>query len=202
MITFVESDVAISDAVWDEWLAAFIAPPGKARLLTSMGDIQPTKEQWRRATRMMRDANLKIAVVTESRPTSALAKAASWAGVDMQAFRWEHLYEASLFIGVDSQQRPAVRASVIFLRDCFGAVDGAAMRQTPMSPFGMTRATVTTAPRTTAAPRTGLPVGAQVSKTPMADAASQNLAQVRQTSEEIQAKLAEVQARLRSRTRS
>jgi hypothetical protein len=42
---------------------------------------------------------------------------------------------------------------------------------------------------------------AAASKTPMADAASRNLAQVRQTSEEIQAKLAEIQARLRNRTR-
>jgi hypothetical protein len=36
----------------------------------------------------------------------------------------------------------------------------------------------------------------------MADAASKNLAQVRQTSEEIQAKLAEIQLRLRNRTRA
>lgn len=41
-----------------------------------------------------------------------------------------------------------------------------------------------------------------VSRTPMADAASKNLAQVRQTSEEIQIKLAEIQARLRNRTRA
>jgi hypothetical protein len=44
--------------------------------------------------------------------------------------------------------------------------------------------------------------GSTMSRTPMTDAASRNLAQVRQTSEEIQTKLAEIQARLRNRKRA
>jgi hypothetical protein len=230
-ITFVGADVAIADALWDEWLAGFIAAPGKVRLLSSWGDIQPTKEQWRRATRMMRDAKLKVAVLTESRPTSALAKAASWAGVDMQAFRWEQLYEASLWLELDGPQRMAVRASVTALRDRFGPVDGSTTAA-PASASFSARPSITpsapsrptsgpspssrpvTSPSTPSRPSAKAPEPQRVaparpsttatttSKTPMADAASRNLAQVRQTSEEIQAKLAEIQARLRNRTRA
>jgi hypothetical protein len=196
-ITFVGTDVAIADALWDQWLAAFVAAPGKKRLLTSWGDIQPTKEQWRRATRMMRDAKTKVAVVTESRPMSALAKAASWAGVDMLSFRWEQLYEASVWLDFDGPQRIAVRTSVTALRDCFGAVDGSASAARPIA--NSSPSASSSRPATTARPN---PTTPGASRTPMADAASRNLAQVRQTSEEIQAKLAEIQARLRNRTRA
>jgi hypothetical protein len=250
-ITFVGADVAIADALWDEWLAGFIAAPGKVRLLSSWGDIQPTKEQWRRATRMMRDAKLKVAVLTESRPTSALAKAASWAGVDMQAFRWEQLYEASLWLELDGPQRMAVRASVTALRDRFGPVDGSTTAA-PASASFSARPSITpsapsrptsgpspssrpvtspsapsrptsgpspssrpvTSPSTPSRPSAKAPEPQRVaparpsttatttSNTPMADAASWNLAQVRHTSEEIQAKLAVIKARLRNRTRA
>jgi hypothetical protein len=283
LITFIEADVAIADVLWDQWLAAVVAPPGQKRLLASWGDIQPTKDQWRRATRMIRDAKTKVAVVTESRATSALAKAASWAGADMQAFRWEQLYEASMFLNLDSARRMAVRTAVMGLRDCFGPVDEAAPRpaaspsaarpatsaspaarpsvgasavtrppagaspvarpsagassvarpstaspvarpasaRPPASASAVARppagassvARPVATPRPTASPsapssrpaasapiRPTAAPGAS-SRTPMADAASKNLAQVRQTSEEIQAKLAEIQARLRNRKR-
>jgi hypothetical protein len=180
---------------------------------------------------MMRDAKLKVAVLTESRPTSALAKAASWAGVDMQAFRWEQLYEASLWLELDGPQRMAVRASVTALRDRFGPVDGSTTAA-PASASFSARPSITpsapsrptsgpspssrpvTSPSTPSRPSAKAPEPQRVaparpsttatttSKTPMADAASRNLAQVRQTSEEIQAKLAEIQARLRNRTRA
>jgi hypothetical protein len=259
LITFVEADVAISDALWDQWLAAMVAAPGKKRLLASWGDIQPTKDQWRRATRTIRDSKLKIAVVTESRPTSALTKAASWAGADMLSFRWEQLYEAGIGLDFDGPRRMAVRTSVTALRDCFGAVDGRATPSTsarpaaapipasgPLSspgpsaptrspasssaparpaakPSAPSRPVATASPSarpttTTASPTNSRPVArtpepqrsgstrpianTAASRTPMADAASKNLAQVRQTSEEIQAKLAEIQARLRNRTRA
>ena len=213
MITFVEASIELSDALWDEWLAALVQAQGKKRMLTSWGDIQPTKDQWRRATRAMRDSGHKVAVVTESRTTSALAKAASWAGVDMQAFRWEQLYEAGVFLGLDSSRRTAARTAVTALRDCFGAVDGGQVERapataiatstplpppTPIAPSRPAASASSSTPQPTARPR---PTSG-ASKTPMADAASQNLARVRQTSEEIQAKLAEVQARLRNRTRT
>ncbi len=198
MITFVEAEVELSDALWDEWVAAFIGAPGKLRMLTSWGDIQPSKDQWRRATRTMRDAGCKVAVVTESRVTSALAKAASWAGADMQAFRWEQLYDASVFLDMDGPRRTAVRATVISLRDCFGSVDGSAIKPPPSA----AEIPTTVASRPIPSPSARTRPNSEASSTSISDAASQNLARVRQTSEEIQAKLAEVQARLRNRTRS
>jgi hypothetical protein len=269
LITFIEADVAIADALWDQWLAAVVAPPGQKRLLASWGDIQPTKDQWRRATRMIRDAKTKVAVVTESRATSALAKAASWAGANMQAFRWEQLYEANEFLKIEVARRMAVRTAVTGLRDCFGAIDDAAPRPAASSARPPTSASPVARPPAGASPVARPPAGARPpavarppasaspvarppasaspaarppagassiarpvaiarptaipsapssrpaasapirptatpgapSRTPMADAASKNLAQVRQTSEEIQAKLAEIQARLRNRTR-
>lgn len=219
-----EANVAISDALWDPWLAASVA--GSKGLLTTWGDIQPTKEQWRRATRMMRDAGCKVAVVTESRVASALAKAASWAGADMQAFRWEQLFEAMGFLSLDGQRRVAVRTSTMALRDYFGPVDGS-QPPAPVSPAAMARPPISASPASPSPamrptpssisrpaarlekPQRVVPMRsgagssrAEASRTPMADAAAKNLAQVRQTSEEIQAKLAEIQARLRNRTRS
>jgi hypothetical protein len=237
-VTFMEANTAIEDTLWDQWLAAAVVAPGKRLLLTSVEDIQPTKDQWRKATRGLRDGKIKSAVVTESRATSALAKAASWAGVDMLAFRWEQLIEACEHLGLDGPQRVAVRAAVLALRDSFGV--GGARPST--SPINMPTAPVSARPSsrpaptspsaagtrpsaagtrpsaagtrpsashgsssgrvTPSAPMRPTPPPGTPSRTPMADAASRNLAQVRQTSEEIQAKLAEIQARLRNRTRT
>lgn len=211
-VTYFEGDVPFSDALWDKWLAALAATASRKVMLCSMGDIQPSKEQWRTATRSMREGGKKFAVVTESRHTSAMAKAASWAGVDIQAFRWEQLYDASVFIDLERQQRIAIRATVTALRDYFGAANPDGELSSAANPS----ATYVAAPTPTApvrAPLSDRPVtrplsslgaskpGASTSKTPMADAAERNLEHVRQTSEEIQAKLAEIQARLRSRTR-
>jgi hypothetical protein len=226
-ITFIEADVAIADALWDQWVAASVAAPGKRHLLTTVGDIQPTKEQWRRATRAMRDAKIKTAVVTESRATSALAKAASWAGIDMQAFRWDQLIDGCEWLGLDATRRAAVRTAAFSQREAFGAV-GSAVPTAPTArlfanstlPAPTASARPPSRPAPSASP-SGSRVGASASepqrvtpmrpsptatpgtasRTPMADAASRNLAQVRQTSEEIQAKLAEIQAKLRNRTR-
>lgn len=218
-----EANVAIPDALWDEWLAMVVGDRNKRLLLTSLGEITPSKEQWRRATRAMRDAGCKIAVVTESKATSALAKAASWAGTDMQAFRWEQLYDASMFLGLDTAPRQAVRVSTLALRDAFNPAAAQPAKPAPPtttappsrpapSPSPASRPTPTSSAsasasstfRSTASSgpaNASRPTRAQ-RLTPMADAASKNLAQVRQTSEEIQAKLAEVQARLRNRSKT
>lgn len=235
-ITYFDADVEFSDALWDQWLDALLRAPGTRVLLSSWGDIQPSKEQWRKATKALRDCGKKFAFVTESRPTSALVKAASWAGVDILAFRWEQLYDASVHIDLEREQRIAIRATLTALRDYFGAVagdgelgstvgrpvfggtsafGGAAPaprddrrddqpRPRPSSP-SPSFATKLNASNTGPSKPTGSGAGASSaepptrSRTPMADAASRNLEQVRQTSEEIQAKLAEIQARLRSR---
>lgn len=213
-ITYFDADVEVSDALWDQWLDALLRAPGTRVLLSSWGDIQPSKEQWRKATKALRGCGKKFAFVTESRPTSALVKAASWAGVDILAFRWEQLYDASVHIGLEREQRIAIRATLTALRDYFGAVagDGELGSTVGRPVFGGASAFVGTTPaprddRPSPRPASpSKPTGGSSSvepptrsRTPMADAASRNLEQVRQTSEEIQAKLAEIQARLRSR---
>lgn len=221
-ITYFEVDVDFSDALWDQWLSAVLGAPGKRVLLSSWGDIQPSKEQWRKATKSLRGCGKTFAFVTESRATSALVKAASWAGVDILAFRWEQLYDASVHIGLEREQRIAIRATVTALRDYFGAVngDGELGSTVGRAVFGgaSTFGGAAPAPRDDSrdeqpTPRPAAPASSSASRstasstaepptrsrTPMADAASRNLEQVRQTSEEIQAKLAEIQARLRSR---
>lgn len=219
-ITYFDADVEVSDALWDQWLDALLHAPGTRVLLSSWGDIQPSKEQWRKATKALRGCGKKFAFVTESRPTSALVKAASWAGVDILAFRWEQLYDASVHIDLEREQRIAIRATLTALRDYFGAVagDGELGSTVGRPVFGgaSTFGGTTPAPRDDRRddqprPRPSSPLASKPaagssaaepptrSRTPMADAASRNLEQVRQTSEEIQAKLAEIQARLRNR---
>jgi hypothetical protein len=214
-VTYLESDVEFDEALWNKWLEALAAAPGDKRMLCSWGDIQPSKEQWRRATRLMREAGKPIAVVTESRHTSALAKAASWLGIEMQAFRWRQLIDASTFLGLERQERMALRAKVTALRDSFGAVvndaeassmnvsAGVSAGPAPRSDLRIEASSsrpVFSPSRPASAPEPKPRSAKDTAKdTPMAAAASKNLENVRRTSEEIQAKLAEIQARLRNR---
>lgn len=213
-LTYMEGEVELPEPLWQAWLEALAEAPGGVRLLHCAGDIKPSKEQWRRATRLMRDAGRKIAVVTDSRPTSAMVKAASWLGIEMQAFRWEQLYDAFIFLEMERQQRVALRATMTALRDAFGAKTDAELGA--MSPpaqsrpgreggrekgLGQPSSRPAFSPsRPASAPeRKPSPLSSKSSDTPMATAASRNLENVRRTSEEIQAKLAEIQARLRKR---
>lgn len=121
LVAYMETD-AFDDGLWDDWIAAFGQDGITGMIIGSWGATQPSHQQWRRATREMRDRSLPVAVVTEARHNLALAKAASWVGTNIRAFRWHDAGEASDFVGVPEALRPVVRAKLVALRDRFGAV--------------------------------------------------------------------------------
>ncbi|NVB37621.1 hypothetical protein G6O69_07240 [Pseudenhygromyxa sp. WMMC2535] len=122
MVTYMEPNVDFADADWDEWIAAFSQDNIRSLVIGSWDPTQPTHQQWRRATRAMRDRELPVSVISEARHNLALAKAASWLGTDMQSFRWTEINDALKRIGLDPQLVPAVRAKIVALRDAHGQV--------------------------------------------------------------------------------
>ncbi|HLT35467.1 MAG TPA: hypothetical protein VK034_04255 [Enhygromyxa sp.] len=178
LVTYMEADVEFSEKLWEDWLEALRRPSIARLMLCSWGPTQPTHQQWRQATRLMRDRRMPAAVVTEARHNLALAKAASWLGTNIQSFRWHQLGDACDFLELDKADKVAHKARVIALRDRFGPV-------TSDADIGPKTSYTSSGPVYTA-------------HNPLA--ASTDL--VVETSTEIQTKLAEIQERLRNRERS
>jgi hypothetical protein len=169
---YMESEQEFTDKQWDDWLDATRRPSITSLVLCSWGPTQPNHQQWRRATRLMRDRELPVVVVTEARHNFALAKAASWLGTNIQAHRWNEIGEALTFLGMETHERINVQAILVALRDRFGTV--------------------------TTDVESGQMLGAAI---PTEEFPDQN-EQVLEANEEIHRKLAEVQARFRDRSRA
>jgi hypothetical protein len=177
VVAYLEAEVDFSDAAWDAWVDAFAQPDITRLMLCSWGPTQPSHQQWRRATRLMRDRRMPVAVVTEARHNLALAKAASWLGTNIESYRWHQLGDACEFLELAKADKIANKAKIIALRDRFGPViHGADMGSA------------------------GYSSSAGRSRSDGSMEVSSEL--VLETSSEIQAKLAEIQARLRERERS
>lgn len=170
---YMESEFEFTDKQWDDWLDAIHRDHVTSLIICSWGPTQPNHQQWRRATRLMRDRQLPVAVITDARHNFALAKAASWLGTNIQAHRWNELGDGLAFLGMEPSKRIAVQALLIALRDRFGAV--------------------------TTDAEMGQMVGSEFPITEDATSPSDDLAEA---TEEIQKKLAEVQARFRDRSRA
>lgn len=207
VVTDLEGGVEFSASAWDAWLHALSETESRKWIWCARGDIQPSKSQWRQATRLIRDAGSTVAVVTDSRHTAALAKAASWLGIEMRAFRWNQIYDATMFVGLPSQQRIALRAHITAVRDRhgprtanpeLGSIQAAGSKRTSTSTAASAppRARAV-APAQPAAPARKRPRVPSLVERPMTAAASRNLDDTRRTSEEIHASLARIQARLR-----
>ncbi|WP_146155482.1 hypothetical protein [Enhygromyxa salina] len=174
VVCYMEAEIEFADELWDQWMEAMGRPSITAVMICSWGPTQPSHQQWRRATRMMRDKQLAVAVVTEARHNLALAKAASWLGTNVSSHRWSQLGEACEFVGFDQERRLMTQATIVALRDRFGAVTDA----------------VETGHDTTATQAVTGTAG------PLFSASSEL---VFEHNKEIQEKLAEVQARFRER---
>jgi hypothetical protein len=120
LICCIQEDVTIADELWDRWIAAFTRPEVRHLFVGCWGAIQPSHQQWRRATKAMRERGFAVTCLTESRHTMALVKAASWVGTKAQAFSWNQLQDACEFAGVDKDERVEVKAKIVALRDAFG----------------------------------------------------------------------------------
>ncbi len=169
---YMESEFEFTDKQWDLWLDAIRRDSITSLIICSWGPTQPTHQQWRRATRLMRDRQLPVVVITDARHNFALAKAASWLGTNIQAHRWQDVGEALAFLGMGPNERVTVQPTLVALRDRFGAV-------TTDAELGQMMSTPTMATAAAA-----LPVSRDI---------------VIEANEEIQQKLAEVQARFRNR---
>lgn len=169
---YMESEFEFTDKQWDDWLDAIRRDSITSLIICSWGPTQPTHQQWRRATRLMRERQLPVVVVTEARHNFALAKAASWLGTNIRAHRWQEVGEGLAFLGMVSGERIGAQATLVALRDRFG--------------------TVTTEPE----------VEQIIEDTPLLSGhpnpPSNDL--LVEANEEIQQKLAEVQARFRNRS--
>lgn len=175
LVTYMEADIEFRDALWNRWLDAVNGSRTQSLMICAWGATQPSNQQWRRATKLMRERELAVAVVTKARHNSALAKAASWLGTNIKAFRWDELNDACDFAGIDSASRVAARAKVTALRDYYGPVSA--------DDLGASEPVL----RSTSGPVFGAEFTASSEV-------------VSETHDEIQARLAEVQARLRSRS--
>jgi hypothetical protein len=170
---YMESEVEFTDQQWDDWLDAIGRDHVSSLIICSWGPTQPNHQQWRRATRLMRDRQLPVVVITDARHNFALAKAASWLGTNIQANRWNEVGEALAFLGMGPNERITVQATLVALRDRFGTV-------TPDAESGQM-------------------LGAPIVLTEEVEPDSN--VEIVEANAEIQRKLAEVQARFRDRSR-
>ncbi len=122
LVAYLEAEVDFDDDLWTRWLAALEQPSVQTLLLCSWGPTQPSHQQWRAATRAMRDQKLEVSVVTDARHNMALAKAALWLGTNIESFRWDSLPQACRRIGLSGGAASAARAEIVALRDAFGRV--------------------------------------------------------------------------------
>ncbi|PRQ06236.1 hypothetical protein [Enhygromyxa salina] len=175
LVTYMEADTPFQDKLWDQWLEAVAQPTTGYLMICAWGPTAPSNQQWRRANKQMREQQLTVAVVTEARHNAALAKAASWLGTNIKSFRWGELHSACEFVGFDRAERIGARTKIIALRDRFGSV---------------------TTDETSASSYTH----GSASGGSSTDSISNSGAIVRETNDEIQSRLAEVQARLRERS--
>lgn len=179
LVCYMEAEVEFHEQLWDDWLEAVRRPSITSLMICSWNPTQPSHQQWRRATRLMRDRQLPVAVVTDARHNFALAKAASWLGTNIQACHWKDLGEALEFVAFGKDGEGDVllaKAKIIALRDRFGAVvEDAEIGERVETP--------------------DVPVYRTPEYTASTDVVSE-------TNEEIQRKLAEVQARFRARNRA
>lgn len=171
---YMESEVEFTDKQWDDWLDAIRSDSITSLAICSWGPTQPNHQQWRRATRLMRDRNLPVAVITDARHNFALAKAASWLGTNIEAHRWNEVGEALAFLGMGPSERMTLQASLVALRDRFGTV--------------------------TTDAESGQMLGSEVAMLASVEAHNDS-DEIVAAAEEIQRKLAEVQARFRDRAR-
>jgi hypothetical protein len=174
LVCYMEAEVELEERLWDDWLEAIRRPSVSGLMICSWGPTQPSHQQWRRATRLMRERQLPVAVVTSARHNFALAKAASWLGTNIHAGHWDQLDEALDFVGFGKDGEGdglLAKAKIIALRDRFGSViDDAELGhrvEAPRTPVFTTSTNV-----------------------------------VSEANEEIQRKLAEVQARFRARNQA
>jgi len=180
LVVFMEAEVEFADQEWDDWMEAMERPTVESLVVASWGPIQPSHQQWRRATRMMRDNKLPVAVVSEARHNFALAKAASWLGTNVESFRWSELDQALESIGFVDNAKLIARSRTVALRDCFGP-------RVASAEYGQQRAAAPVEPRSESKDGFGYEASSAI---------------VFENNEEIQAKLAEIQARLAARNQN
>lgn len=176
MVTFMEANVDFDDGLWDDWIRAYSHESVKSLMICSWNPTQPTNQQWRRATRVMRDRDVPVVVVTEARHNLALAKAASWLGTNITSFRWSELADACKQVGFDAKLTPAARAKIVALRDAHGKITGDVTVGTPESNF--------------------------TPRQPLSQPLEASRELVEETNNEIQATLEALQKRLRARNRT
>lgn len=180
LVTYMEADIEFDDRLWDDWMEAMERPSVDSLVIGSWGPTQPSHQQWRRATRLMRDKQMRVAVVTDARHNFALAKAASWLGTNVEAFRWVQLGHALDYVGFEDAGKIMAQARVVALRDRYGAVVEDAELRVQAEPMFK-------APRVEERSEDYFSASSEV---------------VYDTNDEIQRKLAEIQLRLASRARS
>lgn len=120
LITYLEGDTAFRDDLWDRWVGQVDSAAAGSLMLCTWDAVRPTHQQWRRATRAMRDREQTVALISDARHNMALAKAASWLETDIEAFRWNELAEACRRVGLGGTALMPARARVVALRDAHG----------------------------------------------------------------------------------
>ena len=224
LVTYVEENKLIDDGLWDTWLAAVQNIRTETVMLCGWGPIQASTAQWRQFTNIAKTVGLPIAVVTDARHNAALAKKAAWVGANVKSFKWDaSLYEPFVFLGFDLETRKALKPKVFDLRDVHGAVDQSSApaatnsrSRTPLTDPMVRNREMPAWMREDSGPskrpsavlssieqqRATSPTG-KTRDSSKAEGLAADIRRARdnvfQSSSDIQAKLAEVQARLRAR---
>lgn len=81
--------------VWD----SFIGSVRKSKsttgyLATTTGSIETTSLQRKEVFDLVKQQGIRVAVVTDEKMVRGIVTAASWVGVDVNAFSWEALHDA------------------------------------------------------------------------------------------------------------
>ena len=217
----------ISDGLFAEWLAAIERPSVKTLLVCAEKVMKLDAKQWRAWTACLKATKVRTAVATNERQNAAHAKKAAWLGADVQSFRYDSsFYDALVHLGLELTQRKQVKPKLQGLIEHYGAKLAAPdhnirsmpawMMEQPEEPrvrpraraaSGANPAGFSSSPKPSASSPRPKPTRASASADPQKKSKRGELTAefqrsrdaVFQSSSDIQAKLAEVQARLRAR---
>lgn len=208
MVAVIESK-RVSDPLWAEWLAAVERPSVKTSVVCIQQAVQLSANQWRAWTSSIKNAGVRVAVVTDDRQTAAHAKKAAWLGADVQAFRSDlSFYDALLHLGLDFAQRKQVKPKLQELVESYGSKLAAPQASHRTMPAWMREEAPEARMQARKRPISSASPAAQTSRTTAPERSKRgeltaefqrSRDAVFQSSSDIQAKLAEVQARLRAR---
>jgi hypothetical protein len=109
---------------WDGFISDLKRKPVSRYLATNVGSAEVTSLQRKKFVDLSKVKPFPVAVVTDERVVRGLVTAISWLGVNVKAFAWSELHDATKHLGMDETlETNVVDAIKDLMKQCGPDVD-------------------------------------------------------------------------------